>query len=67
MEVMKEQEDKFDVEADWVLPPVADLVPDGGSLSSAGPVRGSVTGEEIAKHALRPLVPQASRAIPPSL
>ena len=30
MKVMKEQEDKFDVEADWVLPPVADLVPEGG-------------------------------------
>src|SRR6187200_909782 len=29
---MKEQEDKFDVEADWVLPPIADLVPDGGRL-----------------------------------
>jgi CHAD domain-containing protein len=32
VEIMKEQEDKFDVEADWVLPPVADLVPDGGRL-----------------------------------
>lgn len=32
MKVMKEQEDKFDVEADWVLPPVADLVPDSGRL-----------------------------------
>ena len=32
MKVMKEQEDKFDVEADWVLPQVADLVPDGGGL-----------------------------------
>jgi CHAD domain-containing protein len=30
--VVEEQEDKFEVEADWVLPPIADLVPDGGRL-----------------------------------
>jgi CHAD domain-containing protein len=30
--MIKEQESKFEVDADWVMPPVADLVPDGGSL-----------------------------------
>jgi CHAD domain-containing protein len=29
---IKEQETKFDVDQDWVMPPVADLVPDGGRL-----------------------------------
>jgi len=29
---MKEQEDKFDVDPDWVMPQVTDLVPEGGSL-----------------------------------
>jgi inorganic triphosphatase YgiF len=32
VQVVEEQEDKFDVDADWVLPPIADLVPDGGRL-----------------------------------
>ena len=32
MQVVEEQEDKFEVDADWVLPPIADLVPDGGRL-----------------------------------
>ena len=32
MRVMKEQEDKFDVDPDWVMPQVTDLVPEGGSL-----------------------------------
>ena len=27
---MKERGDKFEVDPDWVLPPVMDLVPDGG-------------------------------------
>ncbi len=30
--VVEEQEDKFEVDQDWVMPPVADLVPDGGRL-----------------------------------
>jgi len=30
VQVVEEQEDKFEVDADWVLPPIADLVPDGG-------------------------------------
>src|SRR4051812_41693048 len=30
--VVEEQEDKFEVDADWVLPPVANLVPNGGRL-----------------------------------
>src|SRR6186997_2027317 len=29
---MTEQEDKFDVDLDWVMPPLAELVPDGGRL-----------------------------------
>src|SRR4030095_15456789 len=29
---MTEQEDKFDVDSDWVMPPLAELVPDGGRL-----------------------------------
>jgi CHAD domain-containing protein len=29
---IKEQEDKFEVDQDWVMPPVAELVPDGGRL-----------------------------------
>jgi CHAD domain-containing protein len=29
---MTEQEDKFDVDQDWVMPPLAELVPDGGRL-----------------------------------
>ena len=32
MQVVEELEDKFEVDADWVLPPIADLVPDGGRL-----------------------------------
>ena len=32
MRMVKEQENKFEVDADWVMPPVADLVPDGGRL-----------------------------------
>ncbi|HET9778014.1 MAG TPA: CYTH and CHAD domain-containing protein [Propionibacteriaceae bacterium] len=32
MRTIKEQEDKFEVDQDWVMPPVADLVPDGGRL-----------------------------------
>ena len=32
MQVVEEQEDKYEVDADWVLPPIADLVPDGGRL-----------------------------------
>src|SRR4029453_1289302 len=30
--MIKEQENKFDVDQDWVMPQVADLVPDGGRL-----------------------------------
>ena len=30
--MIKEQENKFEVAQDWVMPPVADLVPDGGRL-----------------------------------
>ena len=30
MRTYEEREDKYDVEADWVMPPVAALVPDGG-------------------------------------
>jgi CHAD domain-containing protein len=30
--MIKEQENKFDVDTDWVMPPVADLVPDGGRM-----------------------------------
>jgi CHAD domain-containing protein len=29
---VEEQEDKFEVDQDWVMPPVADLVPEGGRL-----------------------------------
>src|SRR4029450_6767439 len=29
---MTEQEDKFDVDSDWVMPPLSELVPDGGRL-----------------------------------
>ena len=32
MQMIKEQENKFEVAQDWVMPPVADLVPDGGRL-----------------------------------
>ena len=32
MRTMTEQEDKFDVDLDWVMPPLAELVPDGGRL-----------------------------------
>ena len=32
MQVVEEQEDKFEVDADWLLPQVAVLVPDGGRL-----------------------------------
>jgi CHAD domain-containing protein len=30
--MIKEQENKFDIDQDWVMPPVADLVPEGGRL-----------------------------------
>jgi inorganic triphosphatase YgiF len=30
--MMTEQEDKFDVDSDWVLPQLTELVPDGGRL-----------------------------------
>jgi CHAD domain-containing protein len=30
--MIKEQEDKFDVDSDWVMPQLRDLVPDGGRL-----------------------------------
>jgi CHAD domain-containing protein len=32
VQMIKEQENKFEVAQDWVMPPVADLVPDGGRL-----------------------------------
>jgi CHAD domain-containing protein len=32
VQVVEEQEDKFEVDADWAPPPIADLVPDGGRL-----------------------------------
>jgi CHAD domain-containing protein len=32
MRMMTEQEDKFDVDSDWVLPQLTELVPDGGRL-----------------------------------
>ena len=32
MRTMTEQEDKFDVDLDWVMPTLAELVPDGGRL-----------------------------------
>jgi hypothetical protein len=32
VQVLEELEDKFEVDADWLLPPIADLVPDGGRL-----------------------------------
>ena len=32
MRMIKEQEDKFDVDSDWVMPQLTDLVPDGGRL-----------------------------------
>ena len=34
MRVLREREDKFEVDPDWVLPQVMDLVPDGGRLDS---------------------------------
>src|SRR5215217_119724 len=33
MRMMTEQEDKFDVDSDWVLPQLTELVPDGGRLA----------------------------------
>jgi inorganic triphosphatase YgiF len=30
--MIKEQENKFGVDADWVMPPIADLVPEGGRV-----------------------------------
>ncbi|HET6758876.1 MAG TPA: CYTH and CHAD domain-containing protein [Propionibacteriaceae bacterium] len=30
--MIKEQEDKFEVDSDWVMPQITDLVPDGGRL-----------------------------------
>jgi len=30
--IVKEQEDKFDVDSDWVMPQLAELLPDGGRL-----------------------------------
>ena len=32
MRMVEEREDKFEVDPDWVMPPLADLVPDGGRL-----------------------------------
>ena len=32
MRMIKEQEDKFEVDPDWVMPQLTDLVPDGGRL-----------------------------------
>ena len=32
MRMITEQETKFEVDTDWVMPPVADLVPEGGRL-----------------------------------
>ena len=32
MRIVKEQEDKFDVDSDWVMPQLAELLPDGGRL-----------------------------------
>ena len=32
MRTMTEQEDKFDVDSDWVMPPLAELVPERGRL-----------------------------------
>lgn len=32
MRTMIEQEDKFEVDSDWVLPQLTELVPDGGRL-----------------------------------
>jgi len=32
MRRMNEQEDKYEVDSDWVMPQITDLVPDGGSL-----------------------------------
>ena len=30
--IMKEQEDKFEVDSNWVMPQLAELLPDGGRL-----------------------------------
>ena len=30
--MIKEQEDKFEVDSDWVMPQLAELLPDGGRL-----------------------------------
>ena len=35
MRVVTERENKFEVDADWVLPQLADLRPDGGRLDHA--------------------------------
>ena len=32
MRMIEEQEDKFEVDSDWVMPQLTDLVPDGGRL-----------------------------------
>ena len=32
MQVVKEREDKFEVDPDWVMPQLMGLVPDGGRL-----------------------------------
>ena len=32
MQTMTEQEDKFEVDSDWVMPQLSELVPDGGRL-----------------------------------
>jgi CHAD domain-containing protein len=32
VQVVEEQEDKYEVDSDWVLPPIASLVPNGGRL-----------------------------------
>jgi inorganic triphosphatase YgiF len=33
--MIKEQEDKFEVDSDWVMPQLAELLPDGGRLDHA--------------------------------
>ena len=36
MRRMNEQEDKYEVDSDWVMPQITDLVPDGGGLDQQG-------------------------------
>ena len=45
MRVVEEQEDKFEVVQDWVMTPVADLVPDGGRLDQE--TRPRAGGEDL--------------------